>query len=180
MDRRTLLTGGGTLLVATALSQDADARARRVPATPEDAHFMQLAIDQAKEGDYPFGAIIVRDAKVLALGHNSSKSTHDPTAHAEMMAIRAFLNGHEPEDFKQATIYSSGEPCPMCMGAIIWCGFKRLVYGASIDALATKIGQIDVSSRKIANAAPFADIEITGDLLSAEALAVFATNDKKG
>lgn len=179
MDRRTLLTGGGTLLVATALSSEADARSRRVPATPEDAHFMQLAIEQAKQGDYPFGAIIVRDDKVLALGRNSTKSTHDPTAHAEMMAIRSFLNGHEPEDFKATTIYSSGEPCPMCMGAIIWCGFKRLVYAASIDQLSTKIGQIDVSSRQIANAAPFANIEITGEVLSRDAMALFAQSASK-
>ena len=53
----------------------------------------------------------------------------------EMMAIRAFLNGHEPADLKEATLYSSGEPCVMCMGAIIWCGIKRLVFAASIEQL---------------------------------------------
>ena len=134
---------------------------------------MQLAIDQAKEGDYPFGALIVRDGKVLALGKNSTKSSHDPTAHAEMVAIRAFLDGHEPDEFKKTTIYSSGEPCPMCMGAIIWCGFKRLVYAASISQLSTKIRQIEVTARQIARAAPFADIEISGGLLSGNALQLF-------
>jgi tRNA(Arg) A34 adenosine deaminase TadA len=178
MDRRTLLTGGGTLLLATALTRDAEARARSVPVTPEDERFMLLAINQAKEGDYPFGAIIVRDGKVLALGRNSSKRNHDPTAHAEMMAIRAFLDGHEPEDFKDATIYSSGEPCVMCMGAIIWCGFKRLVYAASIAQLSAKIGQIDVTARKIANAAPFTSIEISGGLLSADAMRLFGSGEK--
>ena len=173
MDRRTLLTGGGTLLVAAALTRNAEARATRVPATPEDSRFMQLAIDQAKQGDYPFGAIIVRDDKVLALGRNSTKRNHDPTAHAEMVAIRAFLKGHEPDDFKGTTIYSSGEPCPMCMGAIVWCGFKRLVYAASIAELAQKIGQINVTARQIANATPFADIEMTGGLLSGNALRLF-------
>lgn len=173
MDRRELLTGGGTLLVAAALSQDADARATRGTTTPEDERFMQLAIKQAKDGDYPFGAIIVREGSVLALGRNSSRRDHDPTAHAEMVAIRAFLNGHEPEDFKSATIYASGEPCPMCMGAIIWCGFKRLVYAASIAQLATKIGQIDVTSRQIANAAPFIGIEIAGGVLAKESLELF-------
>jgi guanine deaminase len=178
MDRRTLLAGGGTFLVATALSRNAHARAERVPATPEDSRFMQLAIDQAKTGDYPFGAIIVRDGKVLALGRNSTRRNHDPTAHAEMVAIRSFLEGHEPEDFKDATIYTSGEPCPMCMGAIIWCGFKRVVYAASIAQLSAKIGQIDVTARQLANAAPFTHIELTGGLLSEDALRLFKTEEK--
>lgn len=179
MDRRTLLTGGGTLLVAAALARDAAARAQRVPATPEDARFMQLAIEQAKKGDYPFGAVIVRDGKVLALGRNSSTRDSDPTAHAEMMAIRAFLQGHEPEDFKMATLYSSGEPCPMCMGAIIWCGFRRLVYAASIGQLSANIGQIGVTARQIADATPFADIELTGGVLSADALSLFKQEKNK-
>jgi tRNA(adenine34) deaminase len=180
MDRRTLLTGGGTLLVAAALTRDAHARARSVPTTPEDSHFMQLAIDQAKDADYPFGAIIVRDGNVLALGRNSTKRNHDPTAHAEMMAIHSFLSGHDPDEFAKTTIYASGEPCPMCMGAIIWCGIKRLVYAASIDQLSAHIGQIDVTARQIANAAPFATIEIAGGLLSGNALRLFAPdNDSK-
>jgi tRNA(Arg) A34 adenosine deaminase TadA len=178
MDRRTLLAGGGTFLVATALSQNAHARSERVPVTPEDARFMQLAIDQAKSADYPFGAIIVRDGKVLALGRNSTKRNHDPTAHAEMVAIRAFLEGHEPDDFKGTTIYTSGEPCAMCMGAIIWCGFKRVVYAASIAQLSTKIGQIEVTARQLANAASFTRIELTGGLMSGEALRLFKTEEK--
>jgi tRNA(adenine34) deaminase len=173
MDRRTLLGGGGMLLAAQALAQDANARARSSPVTGEDARFMQIAIEQAKQADFPFGAAIVREGRVLALGQNSSKRHGDPTAHAEMVAIRAFLNGHEPEDFKEATLYSSGEPCVMCMGAILWCGIKRLVFAASIAQLSTRIGQIDITDREIANAAPFADIEIAGGLLAREAMALF-------
>ncbi len=174
MDRRTLLTGGGTLLAVSALTRDAGARFKQGAVTPEDSHFMQLAIDQAKEADFPFGAVIVRDGRVLTLGRNSSKRNGDPTAHAEMVAIRAFLTGHEPEEFKKSTIYSSGEPCPMCMGAIIWCGIRRLVYAASIAQLATQIGQINITSQQIAEATPFTDIEIAGGLLSGNAMRVFA------
>ena len=108
---------------------------------------MQMAIDQAKDADYPFGAVIVRGGRVLAFGRNSTKRNSDPTAHAEMMAIRAFLNGHEPDDLKEATLYTSGEPCVMCMGAIIWCGIKRLVFAASIAQLSTRIGQIDITAQ---------------------------------
>lgn len=178
MDRRTLLVGGGALVAANVLSGRADARSKPATVLPDDSQFMQLAIDQAKEGDYPFGAVIVRGGRVLALGRNSAKRNYDPTAHAEMVAIRAFLNGHEPEDFKDATLYSSGEPCPMCMGAIIWCGISRLVFAASIAQLATRIGQIDITARQIADAAPFSKIEISGGLLSGNAMRLFATDTK--
>ena len=136
MDRRSLLSGGGVVLAAQLLPREAGARARTSAITPDDGKFMQMAIDQAKEGDYPFGAVIVRDGRVLAFGRNSTARNSDPTAHAEMMAIRAFLNGHEPDALKETTLYSSGEPCVMCMGAIIWCGIKRLVFAASIAQLA--------------------------------------------
>jgi tRNA(adenine34) deaminase len=173
MDRRTLLTGGGTLLAAAALTRDANARTKFGPTTADDKRFMQLAINQAKNGDYPFGALIAREGKVLALGKNSTKRDSDPTAHAEMMAIRNFLQGHEPEEFKEATLYASGEPCPMCMGAIIWCRFKRLVYAASIAQLSTKIGQIDITAREIANATSFFEIEMSGGLLAQDSLQLF-------
>ena len=134
---------------------------------------MQLAINQAKHGDYPFGAIIVREGRVLALGKNTSKRDSDPTAHAEMMAICAFLQGHEPAEFQEATLYASGEPCPMCMGAIIWCRFKRVVYAASIAQLSTKIGQIDTTAREIANATSFYEIEMSGGVLAQDSLQLF-------
>ncbi len=175
MDRRALLNGGGVLLAAQLLTGKADARAKSSPVLPEDAQFMQLALEQAKEADYPFGAVIVRNGRVLAFGRNSTKRNSDPTAHAEMMAIRAFLSGHEPETFKETTLYTSGEPCVMCMGAIVWCGIKRLVYAASIAQLATRIGQIDITAKQIANATSFSTIDITGGLLSGDALRLFPT-----
>jgi tRNA(Arg) A34 adenosine deaminase TadA len=178
MDRRSLISGGGVLLAAQLLPTGAGARARPSAILPDDAKFMQMAIDQSKAGDYPFGAVIVRDGRVLALGRNSTRRNSDPTAHAEMMAIRAFLDGHEPADLKEATLYSSGEPCVMCMGAIIWCGIKRLVFAASIAELSTRIGQIDITAKRIAAAAPFSQIEIAGGLLSREAMAVFPAEEK--
>lgn len=178
MDRRSLISGGSVLLAAQLLPRQAGARAKTSAILPDDAKFMQMAIDQSKNADYPFGAVIVRDGRVLALGRNSTRRIGDPTAHAEMMAIRAFLDGHEPADLKEATLYSSGEPCVMCMGAIIWCGIKRLVFAASIAQLSTRSGQIDITARQIASAAPFSQIEIASGLLSREAMAVFP-DDKK-
>ena len=161
------------MLAAQLLPRQAGARARNSAITPDDGKFMQMAIDQAKEADYPFGAVIVRGGRVLALGRNSTKRNADPTAHAEMVAIRAFLNGHEPDDLKEATLYSSGEPCVMCMGAIIWCGIKRLVFAATIAQMSTRIGQIDITAKQIANATAFSNIEIAGDFMSAPAMELF-------
>jgi tRNA(adenine34) deaminase len=179
MDRRTLLGGGGVLMAAQALSLEAHARGVTSPVLPDDKRFMQLAIDQAKQGDYPFGTVIVRDGEVLASGHNSSRRDGDPTAHGEMVAIRAFLKEHGAAALKGTTLYTSGEPCVMCMGAIIWCGVARVVYAASIAELATRIGQIDITSAQIADATPFATVDITGGLLSRESIDLFPLADKQ-
>jgi tRNA(adenine34) deaminase len=143
--------------------------------TAADLAFMREAIALAAEADWPFGAVIVRDGRVLARGKNSGKRLGDPTAHGEMMAIRQCVADHGAEALKGATIYTSGEPCPMCMGAILWCGFGRVVYGASIPELSTKLGQIMVPSAEIARRTPFHSVEITGGLLAQEALTLFDT-----
>lgn len=167
------------LIAAQALSLKAHARAVTTPVLPDDKHFMQLAIDQAKQGDYPFGTVIVRDGEVLAEGFNSGRRLGDPTAHGEMVAIRAFLKAHGPAALKGTTLYTSGEPCVMCMGAIIWCGIKRVVYAASIAELATRIGQIDITAEQIANATPFAAVDITGGVLSSQSIELFPIAGKQ-
>ena len=140
---------------------------------PDDERFMRMAIAEAARGDYPFGSVIVRDGKVMAKGRNLGKQEKDPTAHGEMVAIRRFLARYGPDKLKGTTLYTSGESCVMCMGAILWCGISRLVYGASIAELATKIGQIMVTDAEIADKTPFAEIAITGGVLAAELLALF-------
>jgi len=173
MDRRNVLTGGAALLAAVTIAPPRGAMARSAPVRPEDERFMQLAIAEAKTADFPFGAVIVRDGEVMARGRNSSLANGDPTAHGEMVAIRTFLTQHSPEDLKGTTLYTSGEPCCMCMGAIIWCRISRLVYAASVTELSAKIGQIMISAEDVAAKTPFFDIEITGGVLSAEAMSLF-------
>jgi tRNA(Arg) A34 adenosine deaminase TadA len=134
---------------------------------------MRIALEEAALADYPFGAVIVRDGEVLARGRNLGNQEKDPTAHGEMVAIRRFLAAHGPDKLKGTTLYTSGEPCPMCMGAIIWCGISRVVFAASIAELATKIGQIMITGAEIAEKTPFADIRLTGGVLAKEALALF-------
>jgi tRNA(Arg) A34 adenosine deaminase TadA len=172
MHRRNLLKGG-TALVAVAVAAGTGARAKPGPVLPDDARFMQLAIDEAKRADFPFGAVIVKDGKVLARGHNRTHSDRDPTAHGEIVAIRAFAAAHGPEALKGTTLYTSGEPCCMCMGAIIWSGIGRLVFAASIEQLATKIGQIMLTAEEVAQKAPFASIEIAGSVLAQDAMRLF-------
>jgi len=134
---------------------------------------MRMAIEEARLGDFPFGAVIVRDGEVIARGRNLGRTTRDPTAHGEMVAIRQGLVDHGPTALRDSTLYTSGESCAMCMGAIIWCHMGRLVFGASIAQLATKIDQIMLTDTEIAAKAQFAPISITGGVLAEEAMALF-------
>jgi tRNA(Arg) A34 adenosine deaminase TadA len=142
-------------------------------ATAEDERYMRMAIEEARQADYPFGAVIVRDGAVIARGRNLGRTLHDPTAHGEMVTIRRVVATHGGEALRGATLYTSGEPCAMCMGAILWSHMGRLVFAASVDQLATKIDQIMLSSADVAAKAPFAPISITGGVLADEAMQLF-------
>jgi tRNA(adenine34) deaminase len=172
VNRRHLVAGAVGAL-ALPIATRVTARGIEQPATEADTRFMRMAIEEATLGDYLFGTVIVRDGEVLARGHNRGKQEKDPTAHGEMVAIRNFLKGHGPDLLKGTTLYTSGESCPMCMGAIIWCGIGRVVFGASIAQLATKIGQIMVTNSEIAGKTPFLDIAITGGVLAEESMKLF-------
>lgn len=175
-NRRSALTTMGVGLAAAIGATPALAKAKRAPVRPEDEGFMRLAIAEAAKGDFPFGAVIVREGKIVSTGRNLGVTNNDPTAHGEMVAIRRFVADNPAKELKGATLYTSGEPCPMCMGAIIWCGLGRVVYAASIEQLSKRLGQIMITSRAVAEAAPFLTVEITGGVLAPEALALF---DKK-
>ena len=134
---------------------------------------MDERLGEFPQGDFPFGAVIVRDGSVIARGRNLGRTTDDPTAHGEMVAIRRCLADHGSAALRGSTLYTSGEPCAMCMGAILWCHVGRLVFAASVAQLATKIDQIMLSSADHAAKAPFAPISITGGVLADEAIALF-------
>ena len=98
-----------------------------------------LALENVRTGGGPFGAIVVKDGKVLAEAANSVTSTNDPTAHAEMTAIREACKYLGKFHLTGCEMYSSCEPCPMCLGAIYWARLDR-VYFASSAADAAKAG----------------------------------------
>jgi len=176
ISRRHAMAGLVTAMIPAAFSADAPpaaAAAIATPASSEDERLMRQALALAAEGDFPFGAVIARDGMILARGLNLGKRTHDPTAHGEMVAIRRFLAEHGPEPLKGTALYTSGEPCAMCMGAIVWCGIKRVVYAASVAEIAAHLGQIRISCTEIAQKTPFETIEITGGVLAADALKLF-------
>jgi tRNA(Arg) A34 adenosine deaminase TadA len=102
----------------------------------DDKYFIREAIKQADKGvsnneGGPFGAIIVKDGKIVGRGNNKVTSTNDPTAHAEMVAIRDACKNLNTFQLNDCTIYSSCEPCPMCLGAIYWARPKKLVFASS-------------------------------------------------
>lgn len=104
------------------------------------ARAIQLSLDNVLSGrGGPFGAVIVKNNAIVAEGANEVTSTHDPTAHAEVMAIRRASQKLGAFELQGCEIYSSCEPCPMCLGAIYWARLSR-IYFANDEADAARIG----------------------------------------
>ncbi len=100
-----------------------------------DEHFMQLALDQAKlgglRGEVPVGAVVVQEGEVVGSGFNCPISTRDPSAHAEMVAIRAAAARLDNYRLPGSTLYVTLEPCSMCAGLIVHSRIARVVYGTT-------------------------------------------------
>ena len=96
---------------------------------------IRLAIENIDNNGGPFGAVIVKDGNIVGVGTNRVTANNDPTAHAEVMAIRAACKQLGTFNLEGCTIYSSCEPCPMCLSAIYWAGITELYYGCNkVDA----------------------------------------------
>jgi tRNA(Arg) A34 adenosine deaminase TadA len=91
---------------------------------------IQIASESIDNGGGPFGAVIVNEGKVISEGNNKVVLNCDPTAHAEVMAIRLAASALETHNLDTCTLYTSCEPCPMCLGAIYWSGIKKVVYAS--------------------------------------------------
>ena len=104
--------------------------------TEQDKEFMRRAIELAQNGidadqGGPFGAIVVKDGKIIGEGCNRVTSTNDPTAHAEIVAIREACQNLKSFQLDGCTIYTSCEPCPMCLGAIYWARPAQMFFACS-------------------------------------------------
>ncbi|BAC12340.1 nucleoside deaminase [Oceanobacillus iheyensis] len=134
---------------------------------------IELAVSNISQGGGPFGAVIIKDNKIIAEGTNQVTNYNDPTAHAEVQAIRQACEKLSTFELKGCTLYTSCEPCPMCLGAIYWARVDAVYYGANRKD-AAKINfdddliyqEIDLhpSSRKL----PFITIPTNDSLLPFE------------
>jgi tRNA(adenine34) deaminase len=101
----------------------------------EDARYVDLALVEARRaadaGEVPIGAVVVLDGMVIARAHNAPITLHDPTAHAEVLALRAAARETGNYRLERTSVYTTVEPCPMCCGALVHARVARLVYGAA-------------------------------------------------
>jgi guanine deaminase len=123
------------------------------------ARAIKAALDGMENGGGPFGAVIARNGDVVSESFNKVVLRHDPTAHAEILAIREASEKLQTHDLSDCTLYSSCEPCPMCLGAIYWSGIRRVFFacdrydaeGAGFsDRLIYDELMLDPEARKIA------------------------------
>jgi tRNA(adenine34) deaminase len=135
---------------------------------PREDYFMRLALREAERalehGDVPIGAVLVREGEVIVAAHNERELRQDPTAHAEILALRAAAKAAGSWRVLDAVMYVTLEPCAMCAGAIVLARLPRVVYGAS-DPKAGACGSVlDVLGERRLNHRP----ELAGGLLAQE------------
>lgn len=99
--------------------------------------YMQIAIDEARTGinsghGGPFGTVIVKDGQIIESGHNMVVVNNDSTAHGEIVAIRKAEEKMKTFDLSGCELYTTGEPCPMCLAACMWANIKKIYYGCTI------------------------------------------------
>ncbi|WP_062309153.1 tRNA adenosine(34) deaminase TadA [Polynucleobacter sinensis] len=133
-----------------------------------DQQFMQQALEQAKlaaaAGEVPVGAVLVRDGRVISTGFNKPITTSDPSAHAEMLALRAAAQDASNYRLPGTTLYVTLEPCTMCAGAMLHARVDRVVFGASDPKTGAAGSVLNVFSEKQINH----QTQVEGGILSEE------------
>ena len=125
---------------------------------------IHIAIDEARRGMQnnhggPFGAVIVKDGEIISTAHNEVLSSKDPTAHAEILAIRRASQELKQFDLSDCEIYTTSQPCPMCLAAICWARIKRVHYGTTTEEVSS-IGFDDSNIYRILKGEQPAEMEI--------------------
>jgi tRNA(adenine34) deaminase len=137
-------------------------------------YFMRLALEAAKKGDAHYGAVIVKDNEVVAVAYNTVNRDSDPSAHAEVNVIRNLTTKLKNPSLEGYSIYTTGEPCPMCATACVWSGISEIIYGASIqDLISINQAQINISCEEVIGKS-FRKIKVTKGILKNECLELFA------
>lgn len=142
-----------------------------------ESDYMRLAIAKTREGiaagQSPFGSVIVQGGQVVAVTHNTVWLTTDPTAHAEVNCIRAAAKALSTIFLNGCTLYSTTEPCPMCLSAIHWAKIDRVVFGATIeDAANAGFKELFVAAADLAKLGK-SPLTVESGLLRGECAALF-------
>ena len=139
---------------------------------PLDEHFMRLALREAERAlehdDVPVGAVVVREGELIGAGHNERELRNDPTAHAEMLALREASRALGSWRVLDSVLYVTLEPCAMCAGAMVLARIPRVVFGAADPKAGAAGSVIDVLSEPRFNHRP----EVAGGLLAGESAAL--------
>lgn len=142
--------------------------------TADDEHWMRMALEQATRAlaldEVPVGAVLVRDGELLAAGHNQVVTQHDPSAHAEVLTLRAAGLAVENYRLPNTVLYVSLEPCAMCVGAIVHARVQRVVFGAHEP----KAGCLISNTALLDNGHFNHRFEIQGGVLGAECSALIS------
>lgn len=178
LSRRALgLSIGAIICGASLAARSVSAASLELSTIPLAVHedAMRLAIAAARANPFfPFGAVIVRaaDREIMATGVNNG--TASPILHGEIVAINDYVARHGNRGWADGILYTTGEPSPICMSAIVWAAIGGVVYGSSIRTLAEAgIAQIMIDASAVRDAAPFYRGQIMGGVLLAETDALF-------
>lgn len=128
---------------------------------------MQAAINIAGKNKTPFGAALAMGDELFATAANQTEPKNDPTAHAEMEVIQKLADQLQKEDLSGFTLYTTCEPCPMCMSAIVWSGIQTVVYGCDIPTISTFVKQIEIRAEEVIDKSS-ADIELHPGFMASE------------
>jgi tRNA(adenine34) deaminase len=139
---------------------------------PRDDFFMRLALREAhralEHGDVPIGSVVVRDGEVIGSGHNERELRQDPTAHAEVLALREAARAAGSWRVLDAVLYVTLEPCAMCAGALVLARVSRVVYGCTDPKAGAAGSVLDVLGERRLNHRPV----VAGGLLAGECAAL--------
>ncbi len=118
---------------------------------PDDFMAAAIALSRGaldRDGAAPFGAVVVKDGRIVGEGLNQSRARHDPTSHGEVEAIRAACRALETTDLSDCDLYSSCEPCAMCVAVMTLSGIRKLYYGATLADSAAALGTVPPTVRR--------------------------------
>lgn len=148
-----------------------------------DKDYIDIAINISKNIQFPYGAIVVKEGNIIGRSDKEALVSKSPFAHAELVAIEHAMG--EMGDFlcaqggKDCTMYSSCEPCAMCMGAILYAGIGRLVYAATLEDSARCVNEILIPSKQVAELCKNRKIEIVAEIQREKAVEVMEEWQKR-